>query len=38
MTLHNFISNSVIYDNDFENYENDFSKDFYDDASIGLDE
>jgi hypothetical protein len=35
MTLHNFIRDAI-YDNDFENYEDDFPKDFHNDASIGI--
>jgi hypothetical protein len=41
MTLHNFIRDNVIYDDDFENYEDEFLKDFDDDdddVSIGIDE
>jgi hypothetical protein len=38
MTLYNFIMDNAIYDDDFENYENDFLEDFHDDASIGIDE
>jgi hypothetical protein len=33
-----FIRGSAIYDNDFENYEDEFLEDFDDDASIGIDE
>ena len=38
MALHNFIWDSAIYDDDFENYEDEFPEDFDDDASIGIDE
>jgi hypothetical protein len=38
MTLHNFIRDNAIYDDDFENYEDNFNEDFHDDASIGIDE
>jgi hypothetical protein len=38
MTLHNFIRDNAIYDDNFENYEDDFPEDFHDDASIGIDE
>jgi hypothetical protein len=38
MTLHNFIRDNVIYDDDFENYEDEFPEDFDDDASIRIDE
>jgi hypothetical protein len=38
MVLHNFIRDSAIYDDDFENYEDEFSEDFDGDASIGIDE
>jgi hypothetical protein len=37
MTLHNFIRDSALYDDDFENYKNEFSEDFHDEASIGID-
>jgi hypothetical protein len=38
MTLHNFIRDNVIYDDDFENYEDEFPEDFDDDVSIRIDE
>jgi hypothetical protein len=38
MTLYNFIKDNALYDDDFENYEDDFPEDFHGDASIGLDE
>jgi hypothetical protein len=38
MTLYNFIRYSALYDNDFENYEDEFPEDFHDEASIGIDE
>jgi hypothetical protein len=38
MVLHNFIRDSALYDDDFENYEDDFPEDFHGDASIRLDE
>jgi hypothetical protein len=38
MTLHNFIRDNAIYDDDFENYEDNLDEDFHDDASIGIDE
>jgi hypothetical protein len=38
MAFHNFIRDSALYDDDFENYEDDFLEDFHDDVSIGLDE
>jgi hypothetical protein len=37
MALHNFIRDSALYDDDFENYKNEFSEDFHDEASIGID-
>jgi hypothetical protein len=37
-TLHNFIRDSALYDDHFENYEDEFHKDFHDQASIGIDE
>jgi hypothetical protein len=38
MSLHNFIRDNALYDDDFENYEDELSKDFHDEASIGIDE
>jgi hypothetical protein len=38
MTLHNFIRGSALYDDHFENYEGEFHEDFYDEASIRIDE
>jgi hypothetical protein len=38
MTLHNFIRDSTLYDDHFENYENEFHEDFRDEASIEIDE
>jgi hypothetical protein len=38
MTLHNFIRDSALYDDHFENYEDEFPEDFHDEASIGIDE
>jgi hypothetical protein len=38
MTLYNFIRDDVIYDDDFENYEDEFPEDFDDDVCIGIDE
>jgi hypothetical protein len=38
MTLYNFIRESALYNDDFENYEDEFLEDFYDEASIGIDE
>jgi hypothetical protein len=38
MAFHNFIRDSALYNDDFENYEDDFLEDFHDDVSIGLDE
>jgi hypothetical protein len=35
MTLHIFIRDSAIYDDD---YEDEFPSDFYDEVSIGIDE
>jgi hypothetical protein len=37
MTLHNFVRNSALCDDDFENYEDEFAEDFHDEASIGID-
>jgi hypothetical protein len=34
MPLHNFIRDSALYNYDFENYEDEFPKDFHDEASI----
>jgi hypothetical protein len=38
MTLHNFIRDSALYDDDFENYEDKFPEDFHDESSIRIDE
>lgn len=38
MVLHNFIRDNALYDDDFENYEDEFPEDFHDDASIANDE
>ncbi|CAN6169983.1 unnamed protein product [Urochloa humidicola] len=38
MSLHNFIRDSALYDDDFENYEDEIPEDFHDDASIANDE
>jgi hypothetical protein len=38
MTLHNFIRDGALYDDDFENYEDEFLENFHDKASIEIDE
>jgi hypothetical protein len=38
MTLHNFIRDNALYDDDFEDHEDEFPEDFHDEASIGIDE
>jgi hypothetical protein len=38
MTLYNFIRDNALYDDDFKNYEDEFSKDFHDEANIRIDE
>ena len=39
MALHNFIKDSALYDDDFENYEDEFTlQDLHDDASTASDE
>jgi hypothetical protein len=38
LSLHNFFRESAIYDDDFKNYLDEFSKDLHDEASIGIDE
>jgi hypothetical protein len=38
MALYNFIMDSALYDDDFENYEDEFPEDFHDEASIRIDE
>jgi hypothetical protein len=38
MTLYNFIRESALYNDDFENYEDESPENFYDEASIGIDE
>jgi hypothetical protein len=38
VALHNFIRDSVLYDDDFDNYEDEFPEDFHDEASIEIDE
>jgi hypothetical protein len=36
--FYNVVSITTLYDHDFENYEVEFPKDFYDEASIRIDE
>jgi hypothetical protein len=38
MSLHNFIRGSALYDDHFENYEDEFHEDFHDEASIRIGE
>jgi hypothetical protein len=35
---YNFIRDNALYDDDFENYEDEFPGDFHGEASIGIDE
>jgi hypothetical protein len=38
IALYNFIRDSALYDDHFENYEDEFHEDFHDEASIRIDE
>jgi hypothetical protein len=35
MTLHNFVRDSALCDDDFENYEDEFAEDFHDEYGMG---